>query len=87
MINEHFDTEFEDWKDVFPECEEIVDVNSPRVSEKEKRKRKKTILFCPKGHELKEYIAADDEKECNKCGCEIEEAEHFFTCNLVFERL
>ena len=45
MINEHFDTEFEDWKDVFPECEEIVDVNSPRVSQKEKSKRRKKS-FC-----------------------------------------
>ena len=81
MINEHFDEEFEDWTDVFPECEEIVDVNSPRVSQEEKRKKKKkSIMLCPKGHALTEYIAGDEERECNKCSCEIEDDEHFFTC-------
>jgi hypothetical protein len=81
IINEHFDTDFNDWTEVFPECQEIVDVNSPRPPHGNKKQKKKDhIPTCSNGHELMEFIAGNEEIQCNKCNCDIEEDEHFFTC-------
>jgi len=84
IINEHFDTEFDDWTEVFPNCDKTVEVNSPRVPIKKSKSKQFDFVCvkCPKGHDLEEFFAGDedDDMKCDKCGVEIEEDDHFFSC-------
>lgn len=75
LINDHFDTTFETWKDVF--LLETAPIESPRPRHQRVARPK---VLCRSNHVCKEYTAGEEVRVCDMCENDIEEDEHFFMC-------